>query len=65
MSISEIARVLRISRNTVRSALAKGCGADWEGSKTASAVQQPMQQPRRPTAPVGTVRRPLTCANDP
>jgi len=30
-----------------------------------NAVQQPMQQPRRPPAPVGTVRRPLTCVNDP
>lgn len=35
------------------------------GALPESAVQQPMQQPRRPQAPVGTVRRPLTCANDP
>jgi hypothetical protein len=35
------------------------------GASPDSRVQQPMQQPRRPPAPVGTARRPLTCASDP
>src|SRR5215471_8990430 len=53
----------RHPRQTARNDLA--AESSHGGASPESRVQQPMQQPRRPPAPVRTARRPLTCASDP